>query len=342
MDLSSKQFTETILMLGARQNGAVSRRQLLAAGLSRGGIRHRNENGRLFRIYRGSYSADGRHIDQKTIWMAGVLAAGEGSVLSHMSAAHAWGFGTSGATEVTRRSSPGRRVPAGDDAYERALGQAVKGRAARIPALKIHQTRHLDQSEVTVRFGIPITTVARTLVDICGLFGRQQLKALLHEAGRIGLLRFDEIRHEIERSKGKKGVALLREIIDNWDPQIALTRNRLESRMFSLCRRYGIPKPEVNRKVAGYEVDFFWPDVGLVVETDGAQDHAAPYGFERDRNKDSDLQINGLVVLRLTWEMLTREPERSMDKVKAHRELAARRQVPAVGAPSAPKAQSPG
>lgn len=64
------------------------------------------------------------------------------------------------------------------------MGQAVKGRAARIPALRIHQTRRLDQSEVTVRFGIPITTVARTFVDICGLFGRGELQALLHEAGR--------------------------------------------------------------------------------------------------------------------------------------------------------------
>lgn len=105
VDVSSKLLTEAILKLGARQNGTVSRRQLLAAGLSDGGIRHRNENGMLFRIYRGAYSVSGRHVDQKGIWMAGVLAAGEGSALSHMSAADAWGFGSSG-----RPRSPADRV----------------------------------------------------------------------------------------------------------------------------------------------------------------------------------------------------------------------------------------
>ncbi|MGK2954608.1 MAG: DUF559 domain-containing protein [Solirubrobacterales bacterium] len=280
--------------------------------------------------------------------MAGVLAAGDGTVLSHMSAAHAWGFADSLTTEVTRTSSSGRRAPTKSEVYKQARGRAVHGDRGRIPALKIHETRRLDPFEVSVRHGIPTTTVARTFVDIAGLVSPGELRALLHEAGRLGLLKFDELRAVMELSRGKKGLAKLRRIIDDWDPQVVLTRNKLEARMLWLCRRYGVPIPLVNQQVAGsekdYEVDFLWPDHGLIVETDGEQDHSLPYGIERDRNKDSDLRLGGFIVLRLTWAMLKREPERSMQKVKAHLELCERtavRQVPAKMAQSAPKSQAP-
>lgn len=348
MDARSNRLTDEALSLGAQQNGAVTSRQLLSTGLSEAGIRRRNETGLIFRIYNGVYSASGRHLDRKTIWMAGVLAAGEGSVLSHMSAAHAWGFAESGATEITRRSGRGRRKPASHEAYQRARGQAVLGDRARIPALRIHETRRLGQFETTVRYGIPVTTVARTFVDIAGALSPGELKDLLHEAGRLGLLKFDELRAVMDRSRGKKGLAKLRHIVDDWDPQIVLTRNKLEARMLWLCRRYGAPVPWVNQEVAGrertYEVDFLWPDHRLVVETDGGQDHSLPLGIERDRDKDSDLRLGGFVVLRLTWAMLKREPERSMRKVKAHLELCEPRppnEVPAITAQSAPKVTAP-
>ena len=135
------------------------------------------------------------------------------------------------------------------------------------------------------------------------------------------LLRLDELKREISRSRGKKGIATLRRIVEDWDPRIVLTRNDLETRMLWLCRRHGVPDPQVNRRVAGYEVDFLWPDFKLVVETDGGRDHATTYGMERDRSKDSDLRLSGFVVLRLTWGMLKREPGKSMEKVKAHLEL---------------------
>ncbi|MGK2932740.1 MAG: DUF559 domain-containing protein [Solirubrobacterales bacterium] len=257
--------------------------------------------------------------------MAGVLAAGKGSVLSHMSAVEAWGFAGSGATEVTRRSSIGRRLEAGREAYSRPTGHAVEANGSRIRTLKIHETRRLDETEITVRSGIPITTVARTFVDIAGSVQPGELRALLHEAARLGRLKFEELRAVMDRSRGKKGLAKLRRIIDDWDPQVALTRNKLEARMLWLCRRHGVPEPQVNRLVAGrvgkHEADFLWLEFRLIVETDGGQDHDAPYGFERDRDKDSDLRLGGYVVLRLTWGMLKREPARSMEKVKAHLEL---------------------
>ncbi len=348
MEARSNRLTEEALALGARQNGAITRSQLLTTGLSEAGVRRRNETGLIFRIYNGVYSASGRHIDWKTVWMAGVLAAGEGSVLSHMSAAHAWGFADSNITEITRISGRGRRAPAKPEVYKQTRGHAVLGGRARIPPLKIHETRRLGRFEVTVRHGIPITTVARTFVDIAGSVSAARLRALLHEAGRKGLLRFDELRAVMDRSRGKKGLAKLRRIVDDWDPRIALTRNKLETRMLWLCRRYGVPAPLVNQRVAGrnldYEVDFLWPDQRLVVEMDGGQDHDLPFGMERDRNKDSDLRLGGFTVLRLTWMMLTREPERSMRKVKDHLELCERQslgQVPAIKAQSAPKSPAP-
>ncbi len=256
--------------------------------------------------------------------MAGVLAAGDGSVLSHMSAAHLWGFSErSGPTEVTRPSSAGR-AQNGDSQWGRDRISAATESGGRVPVLKVRTTRHLDSSEVTVHKGIPVTTVARVFVDICGSIGNGQLKRLLHEANRMGLLRFDELQAAMGRARGKRGIGRLRAILDDWDPQTALTRNELENRFLALCRKHRLPAPLVNQIVAGYRVDFFWPQYGLIVEIDGGRDHNAPHGIERDKDRDAYLQLRGFMILRLTRGMVEREAGRSMRKVEDHIELCVR------------------
>jgi len=166
-----------------------------------------------------------------------------------------------------------------------------------------------------------VTTVARTFVDICGSIGKGQLKKLLHEAVREKLLNFAEIRGAMDRARGKKGVGRLREIIDDWDPQTVWTKNEMEKEVKDLFRAAGLPEPLINRMVGGHLADFFYPDCGLIIETDGAQDHNAPFGVERDKELDSELQLKGFRILRLTRSMLRREPEESMRKIREHREL---------------------
>jgi very-short-patch-repair endonuclease len=125
----------------------------------------------------------------------------------------------------------------------------------------------------------------------------------------------------MDRARGKQGVKQLREIIDDWDPQTALTRNEFEVKCRRLYRRGSLPEPLVNRNVGGFEVDFFWPEFGLIVEVDGGRDHNLPFGNERDKEKDSQLRLMGFVVLRLTWAMLMRDPNGSIAKIRAHMDL---------------------
>jgi very-short-patch-repair endonuclease/predicted transcriptional regulator of viral defense system len=316
-----------IQQLTADQRGVFSLAQAESGGISASVVLKRHASGRLFRVYRGTYSLFPK-VSQEGIWWSGVLAAGEGSVISHMSALRLWGITTwVGPTEVSRTSSAGskdradrrRVVP---NAGEGALGRSATTEAGGpVPVLRIRGTRRLDAAEVTVCDGIPVTTVARTFVDVCGSIGKGQLKQLLHEAARERKLDFAEMRAAMDRARGKKGVKRLREIIDDWDPQTVWTRNEMEEEVKDLFRAEGLPEPLVNRTVGGHLADFFYPDCGLIIETDGAQDHNAPYGVERDKDLDSDLQLKGFRILRLTRSMIRREPKQSMRKVKEHREM---------------------
>ncbi|MBN8867829.1 MAG: DUF559 domain-containing protein [Solirubrobacterales bacterium] len=311
-------LTERVVSICGSQDGVISRFQLREAGFSDRGVDGRNRRGQLFRVYHGTYSTT-KEIDRRALWRAGVLASGQSAVLSHMSAAALWGFAkASGPTEVTRRSSRGRHRSVMPPSSTPVLGRAKLAGHSRLPILRIHVTRRIEDFEMTTRQGIPVTTVARTFVDIAGSVGKGQLKKLLHEASRNQLLDLDELWQVMRRARGKRGIGKIRQILEDWDPQTGLTRNALEKLMLDLCRSHRIPVPLANRTVAGYEVDFFWPEHGLIVETDGGRDHSAPYGLERDRERDSDLQLKGFLILRLTWSMLKREPERSMRKVRAH------------------------
>jgi len=238
-----------------------------------------------------------------------------------MSAATLWGMTTlSGPTEVLRVKSAGRATNR-DANWGGEPNSATTQAGERIPVLRVRSTRNLHPSEINVHQGIPVTSVARVLVDISGLVGKGQLKGLMHEASRNGLLRFEEVRAVADRARGRKGVRVLREIIDDWDPQTALTRNEFEQYCSGLYRKANLPVPLVNRIVGGFEVDFFWPQFALIVEVDGGKDHNLPFGNERDKEKDSQLRLRGFVVLRLTWAMLKRDPEGSVSKIRAHMEL---------------------
>jgi len=294
--------------------------QLRAIGVSDSTMIGWVKDGRLRRLYRGTFSLTDR-VERRSVWWSSVLAAGEGSVLSHMSAAHAWGIvDRSGPTEVVRATTTGRRKRAGA-----AMGQAAFKRHRSLPILVVHRTRNLPASDRTEVDGLPVTTVARTFVDICGSTSRASLKKLLHEANRQGLLKLDRLRECARRSIGKKGVGRLLEVLEEWDPTAGSTRNEMEGLFLRVCRDGNVRPPIVNATVEGYEVDFFWPEERLIVETDGRKDHGTALGFERDRERDSDLQMKGYVVLRLTWSMLKREPGRTIEKVIAHLDLARRR-----------------
>jgi very-short-patch-repair endonuclease len=169
--------------------------------------------------------------------------------------------------------------------------------------IRVHRSTTLVPADVTVHRGIPVTTVARTLLDLADLLPTQRLKTAVHEAEYKGLLDAREMRRVVERNPGRRGKTVLELAGD--PPE--LTRSELENRFLELCRAHCLPSPNVGARIEGYEVDFLWREQGLVVETDGIQAHRTRQAIERDRERDRRLLLAGFQTVRLTARSLDDE-----------------------------------
>jgi very-short-patch-repair endonuclease len=260
-----------------RQHGVISRRQLLELGYSRDAIKHRLACGRLRRVARGVYAMRGPDLTQLGCWMAAVLSCGPGAVLSGESAALLWGIRRwpEGPPEVT--------VPAG--AVRCARGVAVR-------------RRDLRERDVTRRLRIPVTSPVLTLIDLAAGLSRDHLEAAINEADKYDLVHPDELRSALDEALPRPGIAALRQTLDR--RTFRLSRSKLERRFLPIARRVGLPKPETQAIVNGFEVDFYWPNLKLVVETDGLRYHRTPAEQARDRLRDQAHTAAGLTQLRFT------------------------------------------
>jgi predicted transcriptional regulator of viral defense system len=284
--------------LAGRQWGVISRTQLTALGLGRGAVDARLSAGRLRRIHHGVYAIGGAALPREGRHLAAVLACGPGAVLSHTSAAVHWGLLAYDAPrpEVT---APASRTGA--------------------PGIRLHRTRSLDARDATTHRGIPVTTVAKTLLDVAAQARKSHLEHALGQALRNQLYDHRAILDVLDRHRGRRGVKALRAATAD-DP--AFTRSELESRFRALCRRAGLPRPLSNVDVADadhhpHEVDFFFPAHRLVVETDGWRDHGTRLAFERDRAKDAALVAAGYTVLRFTKRQIDDDPDTVAERVRA-------------------------
>jgi hypothetical protein len=166
---------------------------------------------------------------------------------------------------------------------------------------------------------MPITTLARTLLDLAATAPRNHLEHAIGQALRNQLYDHRAILDVLERHRGRRGAKALRNATSE-DP--AFTRSELERRFRALCRRAGLPRPLSNVEVADadnhpHEVDFYFPAYGLIVETDGWRDHGTRIAFERDRAKDAALVAAGHIVLRFTKRQIFEDPDTVAARVKA-------------------------
>jgi very-short-patch-repair endonuclease len=260
--------------LAARQHGVVSRRQLLAAGMGSRAVERRIESGRLHPLHRGVYAVGHRAVSERGWWMAATLATG--GVISHRSAGALWGIRPwGGRIEVTTRW----------DARSR-------------PGLLVHRAV-LAADEITTCDGIPVTTPARTQLDLAGVLQRHQMQAAINEAERQRLEG-----PQTERHPTKRGTATLRRLAPPTH-----TRSDLEAAFHTFLNDRRFPTPQTNVLIEGDEVDFAWPASKLVIELDSWEYHRTRADFEADRRRDRRLAAAGWTVLRVTWEDL-REPGR--------------------------------
>lgn len=176
------------------------------------------------------------------------------------------------------------------------------------PGVSVHRVRHLDPRDVTRREGIPLTTPARTLLDLAAALDRRELARALEEAEVQRLVTRRQLTALLSRSRGRAGAKALRAALACYDAP-SLTRSEAERRMLELIRAARLPAPRTNAHVNGYEVDLLWPEQRLIVEVDGFAFHSTRKAFERDRARDAQLQAAGYRVLRITWRQIQDEPE---------------------------------
>lgn len=277
-----------IAALARRQHGVVSHCQLVGLGLGKKAIQYRLAAGRLHRVHTGVYAVGYSRLTQRGWWMAAVLACGDEAVLSHWDAAALW--------DLRPTSRKARHV-------------TVPGRTRRSrDGIVVHSVRRLHPEDRTVRDGIPVTSVPRTLLDLAELLPTSGLERAWEQAERLRLLDVRAVEKLLARSNGRRGQRPLRAVLDEaLEPPP--TRSDFERDFLDLCKRFEIPCPAVNAIVEGHEVDMLWRKQKLIVELDSFGHHGTRAAFERDRERDAVLQLAGYRILRVTYRRLRREPK---------------------------------
>jgi very-short-patch-repair endonuclease len=279
-----------IARLGDRQQGVAAHWQLLEAGFSPSAIARRVEAGRLHPRHRGVYSVGHRRLTRKGRWMAAVLACGPEAVLSHRSAAALWELPAGGGSGPIHVTVPGRRK---------------KGQEG----IRVHNVRHLHRGDVTTIDNIPVTSLARTLLDEAEIETAQRLRTLVEATERLDLFDFSQIEDVIARSPGRHGIKPLKAVAAQLKGPPPDTRSRLERGFLEYVREAGLPEPSVNVVVLGDPVDFYWAREKVIIETDSYKFHKGRQKFEDDRLRDTRRQLAGLAVVRVTDTRIDEEPE---------------------------------
>jgi hypothetical protein len=276
-----------IAEIATRQHGVIAARQLIALGLTPRAVQYWMTIGRLHRLYPGVYAVGHTRLTLKGRWMAAVLAGGERAVLSHGDAAALWDLLPPKGSRVHVTTPRGLRARRG---------------------IVLHQVRSLHPEDRTVRDGIPVTSLARTLLDVAEA-DPARLSRAYDEADRQRLIDIRALSDLCDRSPGRHGLKALRALIQDENRYGPDTKGEFEARFFDFCREYAIPLPACNVLIEGFLVDAAWPESKLIVELDSYAFHRHQRAFEEDRRRDGALFLAGYRVPRVTWRRLTQEPD---------------------------------
>jgi very-short-patch-repair endonuclease len=290
--LRSRGDDRVISRLAGEQHGVVGRWQLLEAGWSEEELDGRMHVGRFHRLHGGVYAVGHRVLSREARWMAAVLATEPDAVLSHWSAAALW---------MIRPSS--RSVIDVTTAHKSRTWDGIKRHHKALPA-----------DEVTVREGIPVTSVPRTIFDLAATEDVDTVAAMLRESEHLNLWDRLSLPDLVERYSGRRGVRKVRLALQRiTEEPSGRKRSRLEERFAPFIRRDQLPMPRFNDWILlgpkRYQVDCHWPGTKQIVELDGWEGHGTRSAFQDDRERDRRLRVAGYAVTRLTWNQLRDEPE---------------------------------
>src|SRR4051794_16600235 len=253
-------------------------------GVSESAIEYLIATSYLHPLFKGAYAVGHRNTSLRGIWMAAVLSCGPGACLSHRDAAALYGI-RQDSRRVIDVTAPGR------SRHSRA-------------GIAIHRPRFLQPADVTISDAIPVTTPARTLLDLAEVVNPRQLRRAWDESQRLDLFDLNAVLATCERARGRRGLkhlkALIAEHID-----VTHTKSEMQSLFDDMIRDFRVKRPIQNTLLHGYEVDALYPEEKIVIELDSFQFHGkTSRQHERDREKQLALQLKGYAVVRLTWKML--------------------------------------
>jgi hypothetical protein len=277
--------------LAARQHGVVSSRQLLELGYSRSATKRAVTRFRLHRVHRGVYAVGHARLTRYGHCLAAVLACAPQAVASHSTAAWLWGI-ASPATTI-HITAPTRR-------------HTRRG-------LRIHYAQ-LTENDRDVSDEIPVTSVARTLLDLAGMVSSEQIQRVVDRAEALGLFDLRAVDDLFERVTRHPAAGRLQRALALYRPT-PFTRSRFELRFLERVREAGLPAPSMNFNVAGFELDAYWPAERFAVELDVYETHGRPRAFESDRLRQEDLKLAGVEMTRVTAHRLDREPDEVMRRL---------------------------
>lgn len=280
---------ERIAAIAERQRGRVTRRQLLAAGMSKGAVGRMISRGLLHPEHAGVYAVAYRAPVPFGRETAALLACGDRACLSHISAAAVWGIlePEGGPVAVTIVASNSGRRRSG---------------------IEVHHSRDLVARDLSIHEGLPLTSTARTLLDLAGRLDTRSLERVLDEAlmVRKSVTR-SQVLDILGRANGHAGASMLRAFMARRSNS-KITHSQAERKCLELIRKARLPEPQTQVNLAGYKVDLLWPDHRVVFEIDGYTFHTGRYAFDRDRRKDAALKAAGYDPNRLSRDQVMFEP----------------------------------
>lgn len=293
MDAKALRRGQELAVLAGRQHGVISIRQLQRLGYSHSSVRRAVESGRLHRLHHGVFSVGHTNLSLNGRCLAAVLASGPGSRLSHYSAG--WLLGL-----ISTRPVP--------------VHVTTPVRRKRRDAVRIHHSGTLVDVDGALERGIPVTSIARTALDLAAVMRFRNLCRLIRRAEELRVFDLSDFRSVLARNRGHRGAYPLERALAIYEPP-CLTRSELERDFVRLVERAGLPRAITAFNVAGYELDVYWPELCFAVELDVYATHGAHEPFEEDRLRDEDLKLAGVELTRVTGVRFEREPRQVIERI---------------------------
>jgi putative AbiEi antitoxin of type IV toxin-antitoxin system/uncharacterized protein DUF559 len=289
-EVSSRVIDAAIAAVAGKQQGNITRAQLLDLGVGDGGIAWRVSIGRLFRVYRGVYSVGRRPITIQEWASAAVLACGSGAALSHGSAMTLWGYWRSW-----------------DNPYEVTV---VGDR--RTKGIRVHRSTTLQWRDVTKQLGIRVTTPAQTALDMSPRLSDKALKRVVNNMINSLWANEDQFADTLARHPHAPGATRIAKLIGL---EGTPTRSGWEDDFPIFCQKYGLPAPVMGQPLFGYIVDALFVEAKVIVELDSWPFHKGKIPFENDRERDAVALTRGYVTVRVTEERLEERPDQEAQRL---------------------------